>query len=310
MTFTKVRAWDKVILSQALLFSLNVKVNYMDKEVFKPKMRVTLLSDNGGVISDRLIDATTEMNLGPKETYKGPVRVEVTLTNSQEVDNFKRYLDRLSGNLPLKNTLVRGRKPSMAPSVIPEPREEILSDIIKMAEEGKTQKDIIKYLRGLGFIFMLTEDFLQYFPEFPFNQRDINNPYENGQYLNSLSWMVRQIRKAKVPKSDKYDPQIIFGFSIINGPSKKVVPYLFKERKSPIRVKPAKKQLSFSNVGFTKYPTYMREEERLKFSTEIRQLINGQRKKPSTFFNRWVKDVRFPEKLKEQLDSIINNEQN
>lgn len=115
MTFTKVRAWDKVILSQALLFSLNVKVNYMDKEVFKPKMRVTLLSDNGGVISDRLIDATTEMNLGPKETYKGPVRVEVTLTNSQEVDNFKRYLDRLSGNLPLKNTLVRGRKPSMAP---------------------------------------------------------------------------------------------------------------------------------------------------------------------------------------------------
>ena len=175
-----------------------------------------------------------------------------------------------------------------------------------MAEEGKSQKDIIKYLRGLGFIFMLTEDFLQYFPEFPFNHKDVNNPHENGQYLNSLSWMVRQIKQAKVPKSDKYDPQLIFGFSIINGPSKKVVPYIFKERKKPLRVNPAKKNLSFSTVGFTKYPTYMREDERLKFSTEIRQLLNGQRKKPSTFFNRWVKDVRFPDNIKEQIETILN----
>lgn len=283
--------------------------NMDNKEVFKPKMRVTLLSDNGAVTSDRLVDATAEMNLGPKETHHGPIRVEITLTNSQELDKFKNYLDRLSGNLPLKTLGIRGRKPSNASLDISNPREEILTDVIKMAGEGKTQKDIIKYLRGLGFIFMLTEDFLQYFPEFPFNKRDINNPHENGQYLNSLSWMVRQIRKAKVPKSDKYDPQIIFGFSIIRGATKKVVPYLFKERKQPIRVKPAKKQLSFSNVGFTKYPVYMREEERLKFSTEIRQLINGQRKKPSTFFNRWMKDVQFPDKTKEQLDKILNNEQ-
>lgn len=280
-----------------------------NKEVFKPKMRVTLLSDNGAVTSDRLVDATAEITLGPKETHHGPIRVEITLTNSQELDKFKNYLDRLSGNLPLKTLGIRGRKPSNASLDISNPREEILTDVIKMAGEGKTQKDIIKYLRGLGFIFMLTEDFLQYFPEFPFNKRDINNPHENGQYLNSLSWMVRQIRKAKVPKSDKYDPQIIFGFSIIRGATKKVVPYLFKERKQPIRVKPAKKQLSFSNVGFTKYPVYMREEERLKFSTEIRQLINGQRKKPSTFFNRWMKDVQFPDKTKEQLDKILNNEQ-
>ena len=280
----------------------------MNNKIFKPKMRVTLLSDNGAVISDRLIDANLEMSLGPKETHKGPIRVEVTLTNSQDLSNFKDYLDRLSGNLPLKVLGTRGRKPLMD-TVLENPREEILSDIRKMVEDGKDQKDIIKYLRGLGFIFMLTEDFLQYFPEFPFHLKDINTPYENGQYLDSLSWMVRQIRKAKVPKSDKYDPQIIFGFSIIKGSTRKVVPYLFKERKQPIRVKPAKKQLSFSSVGFTKYPTYMMEEERLKFSTEIRQLINGQRKKPSTFFNRWMKDVKFPDSIKEQINKIINNEQ-
>lgn len=282
----------------------------MDKEViFKPKMRVSLLSDNGAVTSDRLVDAYTELNAGPKESHNGPIRIEITLTNSLDVTNFKNYLDRLSGKLPLKLPGTRGRKPSTSSGELENPREEILADISKMAEEGKSQKDIIKYLRGLGFIFMLTEDFLQYFPEFPFNHRDVNNPHENGQYLNSLSWMVRQIKQAKVPKSDKYDPQLIFGFSIINGPSKKVVPYLFKERQSPLRVNPAKKAMSFSTVGFTKYPTYMREDERLKFSTEIRQLINGQRKKPSTFFNRWIKDVRFPDKLQEQLNEVLNNKE-
>lgn len=278
----------------------------MDKEVFKPKMRVSLLSDNGAVTSDRLVDAYTELNAGPKEAHNGPIRIEITLTSSNEIANFKAYLDRLTGSLPLKVTGGRGRPATGSNVELENPREEILADITKMAEEGKSQKDIIKYLRGLGFIFMLTEDFLQYFPEFPFNHKDVNNPHENGQYLNSLSWMVRQIKQAKVPKSDKFDPQLIFGFSIINGPSKKVVPYMFKERKKPLRVNPAKKTLSFSTVGFTKYPTYMREDERLKFSTEIRQLLQGQRKKPSTFFNRWVKDVRFPDNIKEQMETILN----
>ena len=278
----------------------------MDKEVFKPKMRVSLLSDNGAVTSDRLVDAYTELNAGPKEAHNGPIRIEITLTSSNDIANFKAYLDRLTGILPLKVTAGRGRPATGSNIELENPREEILADITKMSEEGKSQKDIIKYLRGLGFIFMLTEDFLQYFPEFPFNHKDVNNPHENGQYLNSLSWMVRQIKQAKVPKSDKFDPQLIFGFSILNGPSKKVVPYMFKERKKPLRVNPAKKTLSFSTVGFTKYPTYMREDERLKFSTEIRQLLQGQKKKPSTFFNRWVKDVRFPDNIKEQMETILN----
>lgn len=281
----------------------------MNNEVFKPKMRISLLSDKGIVLSDRLVDAYTEMNTGPKVVHNGPVRVEVTLSNSQDIENFKKYLDKISGNLPIKVPAKVGRKPSTAVPKMENPREEILTDVINMVKEGKNQKDVIKYLRGLGFIFMLTEDFKQYFPNFPFKSRDIGEPNDNGQYLYSLSWMVRQIKRAKVPKSDKYDPKLIFGFGIIKGPSKKVVPYLFEERQAPIRVNPAKKTLSFSNVGFTKYPSYMREDERLKFSTEIRQLIGGQRKKPSTFFNRWIKDVKFPEKLKAQLDAILNNQQ-
>ena len=113
----------------------------MDKEVFKPKIRVSLLSDNGAVTSDRLVDAYTELNTGPKEAHNGPIRIEITLTSSNEIANFKAYLDRLTGILPLKVTAGRGRPATGSNVELENPREEILADITKMAEEGKSQKD-------------------------------------------------------------------------------------------------------------------------------------------------------------------------
>ena len=104
----------------------------MDKEVFKPKIRVSLLSDNGAVTSDRLVDAYTELNAGPKEAHNGPIRIEITLTSSNEIANFKAYLDRLTGSLPLKVTAGRGRPATGSNVELENPREEILADITKM----------------------------------------------------------------------------------------------------------------------------------------------------------------------------------
>lgn len=112
------------------------------------------------------------MNSGPKVQHNGPIRVEVTLTNQSEINNFKDYLDRLSGNLPIKAPSAgRGRPANSTTQEIESPREDILLDVEKMVEEGKTQQEIIKYLRGLGFVFILTEDFLYHFPGFEFNKR-------------------------------------------------------------------------------------------------------------------------------------------
>lgn len=195
----------------------------MEQEVYKPKLRITTLSENGTPLSDRLVDAYTEMNSGPKVQHKGPIRVEVTLTNQQDVDNFKSYLERLVGILPIKNpTAGRGRPAGSSNNKeLESPREDILADIEKMVEEGKTQQEIIKYLRKLGFVFILTEDFLFHFPGFEFDAKDVGEPTENKQYPNSFSWMARCIKRAKDPKADKFDPMVIFGFSILNGPSKK-----------------------------------------------------------------------------------------
>lgn len=279
----------------------------MDEITYKPKLRITTLEGSGAVLSDRLVDAYTELNSGPKVQHKGPIRVEVTLTCKQDIENFKNYLDRLSGNLPLKEVTGRGRPSSASGTLAESPREDILMEVENMVKEGKNQDDIIKYLRGLGFVFILTEDLLYYFPDFPFNKKDVGEPNENHQYPESYSWLIRCVKRAKDPKTDKFDPMILFGFSIIGGPSRKVIPYLYKERKPILRIEKGKKVLSFSKAEFTKMPRYMLEEERLKFSTEMRQLQLNPEKQPSKFFLRWASDVQVPPKVFEQLKERVPN---
>lgn len=297
------KAWQSILFRPFYLLTLK----YMEQEVYKPKLRVTTLSENGTPLSDRLVDAYTEMNSGPKVQHKGPIRVEVTLTNKQDVDNFKEYLDRLIGVLPAKvSTAGRGRPAGATVKNLESPREDILADVEKMVEEGKSQQEIIKYLRELGFVFILTEDFLYHFPGFEFDKKDVGEATDNKQYPNSFSWMARCIKRAKDPKADKFDPMVIFGFSILNGPSKKIIPYLYKERKKPLRAQTGKNVISFSQAEFTKLPKYMLEEERIKFSTEQRQLLLNPEKKPSKFFMRWYRDVIFPDSIKDKIEEAIN----
>lgn len=279
----------------------------MEDKVFKPKLRITTLEENGSVIQDRLVDATSEYYTGPKIQHNGPLRIEVTLTNKTDVETFKEYLDKLVGNLPIKQpTAGRGRPIASSTPQLESPREDILQKVQEMANNGNTQKEIIKYLRDLGFVFILTEDFLHYFEDFPFDKKDIGESTENHQYLDSMSWMVRCIKRAKDPQADKFDPMIIFGFNILRPKSKKLVPYLYKERKKPLRASTNGTSLSFNNVEFTKFPKYMLEAERLKFSTEQRQLLQNPKKKPSKFFMRWEKDVIFPDSIKDKIQEAIS----
>lgn len=275
----------------------------MDKLI--NKCRIQLLDENLVVKSDRLVDQNIEFNTGPKQNWKGPIRLEVTLINKQDINLLKKYIDALEGELPIKEVTSRGRPASTSTMEINSPREDIYSDIEKMVNEGKTQDQVITYLRSLGFVFLLTEDFLTYFPEFKFKSRDIGSPNNNGQYPEGLSWMVRRIKKAKDPKSDKYDPQIIFGFNILKERQDKFVGYLFKERKSVMKAPvPSKNALTFNNMEMCKMPHYMTEEERLKWSTEMRQLIVNKEKKPSKFFLRWAVDVQVPLTTQEKLKHL------
>ena len=106
-----------------------------EKEIFKPKLRITTLSENGNPLSDRLVDACTEMYAGPKVQHKGPIRIEVTLVNQQDISQFKEYLDKLSGNLPIKESAGRGRPSNTQSKELESPREDILADVEKMVND-------------------------------------------------------------------------------------------------------------------------------------------------------------------------------
>jgi len=272
------------------------------ENIYKPKLRVQYLNEDGTIQSDRLVDQAIEFTNGPKQGHTGPLRIEASLMCQQDVESLKGYLDRVSSGLTSKQVNPRGRTPN-AITEFNSPREEILNHIENIVKnDGRDQDEIITQLRGLGFVFMLTEDFLTYFPDFPFRDRDIGEASTTGQYPASLQWMVRCIKRAKDPKTDKYDPQIIFGFQIVGEREEKFVPYLYKERKKPIKAKiPTKYALSFNNTELTKFPKYMIEEERLKFSTEMRQLIASPERKPTKFFIRWYQDVIFSSTLKDQM---------
>ena len=219
----------------------------MDKLI--NKCRIQLLDYNLVVKSDRLVDQNIEFNTGPKQKWEGPIRMEVTLTNKQDVTLLKKYIDALEGELPIKENTSRGRPASTTEKEINSPREDIYSSVEVLVKEGRDQDFVINYLRGLGFVFLLTEDFLTYFPDFKFKERDTGSPNSNGQYPDSYSWMVRRVKKAKDPKSDKYDPQIIFGFRILGERDTKVVGYLYKERKSVFKAAiPSKNALTFNNT--------------------------------------------------------------
>ena len=114
-----------------------------EKEIFKPKLRITTLSENGNPLSDRLVDACTEMYAGPKVQHKGPIRIEVTLVNQQDISQFKEYLDKLSGNLPIKESAGRGRPSNTQSKELESPREDILADVEKMVNEGKDRKSVV-----------------------------------------------------------------------------------------------------------------------------------------------------------------------
>lgn len=275
-----------------------------EKKVPKPKLRIQLLDESLVVQEDRLVDQNSEFYLGPKKPWKGPLKFEITFQTQNDIDDFQNYLKKIRGDFPVKELTGRGRPSSSQSSTLMEsPREDILVQVEKLCNEGSSQEDIIKYLRKLGFLFLLTEDFLRYFPEFEFDKKDIGEPNNTGQYQDSFAWLTRCLKKAKDPKADKYDKMIIFGFKVEGEPSGKIIPYLYGDRRKPLRSKRNKKgAMGFKEL--TKFPHFMIEEERLKFSTEMRQLLSSEDRKPSKFFLRWFKDVQFPKDITEKMQEI------
>lgn len=278
-----------------------------EKEEVKPvapKMRIQLLGSGQEVLSDRLVDQKIELTTGPKYKHDGPVRLEITIQNKGDEDLIHSYIGGISKDKPELEKGVRGRKASTTVENI-SPREDILQEIENLIKEDYSQDKIIKHLRALGYVFLLTEDFLNYFPDFKFLEKHIGQPNHNGQYPveDSYQWMVRCIKRGKDPKVDKYDPQLIFGFKLLPSRKEKFIAYLFKEFKKDVKLKapiPSKNAFTFQSFEMIKFPHYMLAEEREKWSKEHRIYEANPEKTKSAFYLRWLPEVELPKQKKKK----------
>ena len=102
-------------------------------------------------------------------------------------------------------------------------REDMVSDVEKMVNEGKREEDMIKYVRDVGFVLMVREDLVYDLGEFKLDKKDVGEGRENKEYGRCLWWMGRCMKGGKDGKGDKLDGMVMLGFRMVGGGWKKIV---------------------------------------------------------------------------------------
>lgn len=262
-----------------------------EPKALNKKLRLQLFDENFNQLSDRLVGQDLELDKGPKEAHKGPMKIEVCLFDKADVDAFIGYLERVQGKLPLESKTKKIKLQAIDTNADGW-REEFITKIQGLINNGDipTQEILITHLRSNGFVF-LTWDAL---PE------QVNPPTEEAQDypdMSMLQWMLPITKEAKNPINNRYDPKIMFGFSLIGKKLSKVYVATYLELNLVIPIKwENKNENQFRKTEMSWFPQYMTLEEREKFRIELYKLRKEPEMVPSKFFKRWYKDVDFREK--------------
>lgn len=242
----------------------------------KSKIRITTLTPELVTLEDRLVDQTTEFNLGPKEAHKGPLRLEVTLRDQSDIDNLITYIKRLKGDMPIPERKVYSKKASSEPE-----GESSIEQFLSECKQQASQKELVALLRSRNFKFV-DKQFLD-----DFEIAKVSDKFAEKQL------MIRQLKEAKSPKADKWDPQLIFVFDLYGENPGTIRVILFNElQKEKIKYEDESTEVfKLKRSEFMKFPHYMTHEEREKYRTEQRkyQLAKaaGEEINYSKFWRRW-----------------------
>lgn len=238
------------------------------------RLRIQLFDEEGRLTDDRTVSQNPELSKGPSNTHKGLFRIEFTFSEKSDIEKAKNYLDQMVGSLPLGVKKIR--KKSKLDYDDPSTREEQLEAVINTATD---QDVLIDVLRASGFKFMMS-DFLE--------SLDFPNLNIKPIHLRKYQWMLYLRKPSRNPKSDKYDPLLVFGIQLVPEHNEKIVVYLHGEFYKSYRIKiPDKPKEVFKKTSMMKFPEYMTPEERDKFRYELRQYQNNPEKKLTKFWNRW-----------------------
>lgn len=251
----------------------------------KKKLRIQAFDDEGFQLQDRLVEQDIELYNGPKDVHKGPLKIEVNLWEKDDIAKFKDYLDKLTGLVPLEAPGKHKPQKIKASKIVLEPEQR--TELANLIIQSESQDKAIAELRKQGFEF-LTFDYI--------NSLGLDTGV-NDLHKEKYQWMLKLVKKAKNPLNNKYDPMLCFGFKIVGKKIGTFVIYLNREKHKIAKMSwEDKRKLSFKDTEMIKFPTYMIQEERDKFRSEIYQLRQDTEKKPSKFFNRWAPDVEFKDK--------------
>lgn len=244
------------------------------------KIRIQLLDSNGHITSDRLVSQYEELLNGPKESHKGPVRIEFVLDSKETKERLLEYLAKLESKVIIPKA--SAKKSTSAKEINP------YDQIIKMVDVALNMEDAIAKLEEINFRWV-TQQFLEELPK-------DKQPFDVSKLKNEWQWLVRFERQAKDPQNDKFDFNLMFGIKFIGDVKDKIL-VKQKDKKSYIIDKEWKKRSS-ANMKRKKipliFPSYMTIEERkdwryLRRKVELNRELS---KKERAFYERCLPDVQ------------------
>lgn len=263
--------------------------------MLKNKMRIQLFDKDGLPMSDRLVDQYTEFNRGPQEAHDGMIKIEFTFSDANEVNTGIDYLKQLIGNLPLRETQKRGRKPIGESSSSSTPNKENLEvrllnfyNELESEKVSENQKTLIEWLRNDCNFSLTTEDALE-----ELGIKINLKPNHKDKY----QWFLRCLKIGKKPIEDKFDTTLLVGMKVIGEPSERVVIYENLEFKKKVNIPIPEKQYIFKKLPILRFPKFMNEEDRKTFRLEHRLILNDPTRELSKFYQRWYKDVQIPKEI-------------
>lgn len=234
-------------------------------------MRIQAFDEEFNMLEDRLLVQLPELLAGPKETHKGPLKIEVCLFNHHDVDRFVEYLHRLQGNLPLREKGERKIKKQKQEKSSP---NEVFIDNLKMVTEASEFNTLLK---DYGFVYS-TRQLVE----------DLNLPvaYPKDVDLEDYRLLIRLVKKSKNPLNHKYDCSLII---LVEKHGDGIIAVLLGESVVIKSVENLNKQsVKVPKSMDTVFPHFMTLEERNKFRVEKAKLVENPDKAPSNFYRRWV----------------------
>lgn len=235
----------------------------------KPKIRIQLREDNGAVISDRLVDQTTELAIGPKEVHKGPITIEFTAFNSDDIDRVVLYIQKLKELVPL--TL----KPARRSSTTSKTKFTLnaYKELVKEVKSKPTMEKVIDHLDLLDFRWLHT----QYFEELERFGKGDYSYITKGKY-KGLQWLTRKVRTAVNPIHDQYDLRLIFGIDLLQKNTNRIVVFFDGKHKGSLKKDwpDRKHNMKVKKIPLV-FPTHMSIEDRKKWRAIHRKVKEGRK---------------------------------